>query len=137
LKFLGVHGVFAYAGPSGDSRYRLRSCCLPRITKTSASGLHLFEARSPTPPILCLRFAVSLAVTTQDSRPSGSLLLSRKALSSSTSCRFTPAHCKRLNTSTILQYKMPCAHWKKENGFYEVCDAQCSFSRRGSLVSPF
>jgi len=25
--------------------------CLPRITKTSASGLHFFEARSPTPPI--------------------------------------------------------------------------------------
>ena len=29
----------------------------------------------------------------QDSRPSGSLFLSRKALSSSTSCRFSPAHC--------------------------------------------
>src|ERR1019366_7601881 len=47
------------------------------------------------PPILCLRFAVSLAVAAQDSRPSGSLLLSRKALSSSTSCRFSPAHCNR------------------------------------------
>src|SRR6266851_9874000 len=51
MKFLGVSGVFDYAGPNGGSRYRLRSCCLPRITKTSASGLHLFEARSPTPPI--------------------------------------------------------------------------------------
>jgi retron-type reverse transcriptase len=34
----------------------------------------------------------SLAVAAQDSRPSGSLLLSCKALSSSTSCRFIPAH---------------------------------------------
>src|SRR5713226_7178499 len=103
LKFLGVPGVFDYAGPSGDSRYRLRSCCLPRITKTSASGLHLFEARSPTPPILCLRFAVSLAVAAQDSRPSGSLLLSRKAFSSSASSRFIPAHCNGDITSTPKQ----------------------------------
>jgi hypothetical protein len=41
--------VFDYAGLNGNSRYRPRSCCLPRITKTSASGLHLFEARPPTP----------------------------------------------------------------------------------------
>jgi len=34
------------------------------------------------PPILYLRFTASLAVAAQDSRPSGSLLLSRKALSS-------------------------------------------------------
>src|ERR1019366_3185636 len=54
-----------------------------------------FRSSIPTPPILCLRFAVSLAVAAQDSRPSGSLLLSRKALSSSTSCRFSPAHCNR------------------------------------------
>src|SRR5207245_1414524 len=47
----------------------------------------------PTPPIPCPRFSVSLAVAVQDSGPSGSLLLSRKALSSSTSCRFIPAHC--------------------------------------------
>src|ERR1035437_8814154 len=55
----------------------------------------------PTPPILCLRFAVSLAVAAQDSRPSGSLLLSRKALSSSTSCRFSPAHCNGDISPTI------------------------------------
>ena len=47
LKFLGVSGVFDYAGPNVDSRYRLRSCCLPRITRTSASGLHLFGAEYP------------------------------------------------------------------------------------------
>jgi len=36
-----------------------------------------FRSWIPTPPILCLRFPVSLAVAAQDSRPSGSLLLSR------------------------------------------------------------
>src|SRR5207244_13234192 len=95
LKFLGVPGVFDYAGPNGDSRYRLRSCCLPRISKASASGLHLFGAEYP--PRLSSVYA-SLCPSrypVQDSRPSGSLLLSRKALSSSASCRFIPAHCNR------------------------------------------
>ena len=47
MKFLGVSGVFDYAGLSRSSRYRACSCCLPRITKTSASGLHLFGAEYP------------------------------------------------------------------------------------------
>ncbi len=51
-----------------------------------------FRGSMATPPILYLRFAGSLAVAAQDSRPSGSLFLSCKALSSSTSCRFIPAH---------------------------------------------
>src|ERR1700688_2729878 len=50
----------------------------------SASGLYVFAAPLPPPPILCLRFTASLTVAAQDSRPSVSLLLSRKALSSST-----------------------------------------------------
>src|SRR6516165_6931015 len=55
----------------------------------SASGLYLFGAQCPTPPILYLRFTASLTVAAQDSRPSGSLLLSCKASSSSASCRFS------------------------------------------------
>jgi len=51
MKFLGVSGVFDYAGLNRNSRYRSCSCCLPRITRTSASGLHLFGALLPTPPI--------------------------------------------------------------------------------------
>src|SRR5450631_3645888 len=47
LKFLDVSGVFDYAGLNRSSRYRACSCCLPRITKTSASGLHLFGAEYP------------------------------------------------------------------------------------------
>ena len=93
MKFLGVSGVFDYAGLSRSSRYRSCSCCLPRITRTSASGLHLFGAEYP--PHLSSVYA-SLCTSrypAQDSRPSGSLLLSRKELPSSASCRFIPAHC--------------------------------------------
>ena len=95
MKFLGVPGVFDYARLSGSSRYRARSCCLPCITRTSASGLHLFGAEYP--PRLSSVYA-SLSTSrypAQDSRPSGSLLLSRKELSSSASCRFIPAHRNR------------------------------------------
>src|SRR5262249_38344158 len=52
----------------------------------------MYRSWIPTPPILCLHFVGSLTVATQDSRPSGSLVLTRKALSSSTPCRFIPAH---------------------------------------------
>ena len=62
LKFLGVSGVFDYAGLSRDSRYRPYSCCLPRIFMTSAPGLYHFAAQLPTPPIPCLRFAVYLEI---------------------------------------------------------------------------
>jgi hypothetical protein len=92
MKFLGVSGVFDYAGLNRSSRYRACSCCLPRITRASASGLTVFGAEYP--PHLSSVYA-SLCTSrypAQDSRPSGSLFLSRKALSSSASCRFSPAH---------------------------------------------
>ena len=47
LKFLGVSGVFDYAGLSKSSRERACSGCLPCISRTSASGLHLFGAEYP------------------------------------------------------------------------------------------
>jgi hypothetical protein len=53
---------------------------------------------------------VSFAVAAQDSRPSGSLVLSRKALASSASCRFIPAHCNRLVSSTIKFCNRTCDH---------------------------
>src|SRR5712691_4345283 len=102
MKFLGVSGVFDYAGLNRSSRYRACSCCLPRITRASASGLHLFGAEYP--PHLSSVYA-SLNTSrypAQDSRPSGSLLLSREALSSSASCRFIPAHCNRDFSTTVL-----------------------------------
>src|SRR5215472_18087480 len=96
MKFLGVPGVFDYAGLNRNSRWRSCSCCLPRITWASASGLHLFGAPYPPRLYLCLRFAAYLTIgLAQDSRPSGSLLLSREILSLSTSYRFIPAHRNR------------------------------------------
>src|SRR5215470_1406533 len=96
MKFLGVSGVFDCAGLNRNSRCRSRSCCLPRIYTASASGLYIFAAQWPTPPILYLRFTASLTVAVQDSRPSGSLLLSRKALSSSTFMPVYPGAHKSL-----------------------------------------
>src|SRR4029077_6940932 len=64
--------------------------------------MHLFGVESP--PHLSSVYA-SLSTSrypAQDSRPSGSLLLSREELSSSASCRFIPAHCNRLISSTII-----------------------------------
>jgi hypothetical protein len=106
MKFLGVSGVFDYAGLNRSSRYRACSYCLPHITRASASGLPVYGAEYP--PRLSSVYA-SLNTSrypVQDSRPSGSLLLSRKELSSSASCRFIPAHCNRLVTSTI-QTRLP------------------------------
>src|SRR5216683_3110732 len=102
MKFLGVSGVFDYAGLNKSSRYRACSCCLPHITRASASGLTVYGAEYP--PRLSSVYA-SLGTSrypAQDSRPSGSLLLSRKALSSFTPCRFSPAHCNRLFSTGIV-----------------------------------
>src|ERR1700751_4134246 len=70
-----------------------------------------FRSWIPSPPILCLRFAGSLAVAAQDARPSGSLLLSCKALSSSTSCRFIPAHKNRHVTHLPFAGELECNGW--------------------------
>jgi hypothetical protein len=106
MKFLGVSGVFDYAGLNRSSRYRACSCCLPRITRASASGLSVYGAEYP--PRLSSVYA-SLSTSrypAQDSRPSGSLLLSRKELSSSASCRFSPAHRKRLTATVVAKQQL-------------------------------
>src|SRR5881392_1538992 len=77
MKFLGVSGVFDYAGLSKCSRYRACSYCLPRITKTSASGLHLFGVEYPAHLSSVYASLSTSRYPAQDSRPSGSLLLSR------------------------------------------------------------
>src|ERR1700726_1975915 len=63
-----------------------------------------FRGSIATPPILYLRFAGFLAVAAQDSRPSGSLLLSCKALSSST---FMPVYPGAL-TSPLHSFTLSC-----------------------------
>jgi len=91
----------------GDLRGRNLRCLVTRPSKTPrqpACRLRPAQERSAEgrQPIPYLRFAGSLAVAAQDSGPGGSLLLSCKTLSFSTSCRFSPAHCNRDITSTML-----------------------------------
>src|SRR6266851_1440928 len=120
MKFLGVSGVFDYAGPNKSSRYRACSCCLPRISRASASGLTVYGAEYP--PRLSSVYA-SLCTSrypAQDSRPSGSLLLSRKALSSSASCRFIPAHCNGLIVTYRLRLDYTRAFSQTEGPCYEA-----------------
>jgi hypothetical protein len=52
MKFLGVSGVFDYAGLSRCSRYRACSSCLPHISRASASGLSVYGAEYP-PRLIC------------------------------------------------------------------------------------
>src|SRR5712671_1880187 len=121
MKFLGVSGVFDYAGLNRSSRYRACSCCLPRITRASASGLPVYGAEYP--PRLSSVYA-SLNTSrypAQDSRPSGSLFLSRKALSSSASCRFSPAH--RNGDFATTRQSLSVRRWgalRKKNALYLV-----------------
>src|SRR5262250_2679336 len=56
MKFIGVSGVFDYAGPRRDSRYRPCSCCHSHIFKTVASGMIFSELNThPTYPLSTLR----------------------------------------------------------------------------------
>ncbi len=107
MKFLDVSGVFDYAGLSRNSRYRSCSYCLPRITRTSASGLHLFEIASFRSSIAHPAYTPIYASLTpsresaQDSGPSGSLVLSRKNFAFSASCRFYPGAFCNGDVTTI------------------------------------
>jgi hypothetical protein len=93
MKLPGVSGVYDYAGPSRDSRYRSRPCCLPPMQKRQRPDCIFSEFNTqPT----CTPVYASLLTSrsaTQNSGPSGSLLLSRRTLAFPASCRFIPAHC--------------------------------------------
>src|SRR6202042_2726111 len=65
-------------------------------------GCKFSQLNSPPRLYPCLRFTESLAVSAQDSGPSGSLVLSRKNFAFSASCRFSPAHQHRDHTQNPL-----------------------------------
>jgi len=93
MKLAGVSGVYDYTGPDRNSRYRSRPCCLPPMQKRQRPDCIFSELNTqPT----CTPVYASLNTSrwaTQNSGPSGSLLLSRRTLSFPASCRFIPAHC--------------------------------------------
>src|SRR6266478_447641 len=65
-------------------------------------GCKFSQLDSPPRLYPCLRFTEFLAVSAQDSGPSGSLVLSSKNFAFSASCRFSPAHKNRHITISIV-----------------------------------
>ena len=103
-----------------------------------------FRGSIPTPPILYLRFAGSLTVAAQDSRPSGSLLLSCKALSSST---FMPVYPGALTSPSLTMsavsstFLSTLRHAPREERYFalvEICQANLGLAsnRSGQELSP-
>jgi hypothetical protein len=88
----GVSGVQDYAGLTGDSRSCLRSCCLPLNPQRRRPDC--VSSKLDTQPSCTSVYASpdTSRHVTQNSKPSGSLPLSRKTLAFSASCRFIPAH---------------------------------------------
>ena len=88
----GGHRVFDYAEPSAARDItRFASVAFP-LTEKVGTRLQIFGAQCPARQYLCLRFAVALAdnCVRLEARME-SLLLSCRALSSPTMCRFIPA----------------------------------------------
>src|SRR6266436_7516363 len=102
MLFLGVRGFSDYAGPTVHSRLARLPCCLPPTRNEVGILIYgLFAAQSPRPPIpLSTLQAASRDVACKTQGQDGfATLLSRRALSSPTTCRFIPA-LSGLPTST-------------------------------------
>jgi len=94
MLFLDVPGSSTTPRPASAHDFIASGgCCLPIKQARSARGSSVIGLNRPAHRCLCLRFAVRLA--THHARLEvgiESLLLSRRALSSPTTCRFIPAH---------------------------------------------
>jgi hypothetical protein len=93
MKLPGVSGVYDYAGPSRNLRYRSRPCCLPPMQKRQRPDCIFSELNTQPTCTPVYASPNTSRCATQNSGPSGSLLLSRRTLSFPASCRFIPAHC--------------------------------------------
>src|ERR1700722_9658569 len=92
MKLPGVSGVFDYAGPNRDSRYRPCPWCLPPVIKRRRPDSFFSELNTQPTCTPAYASPCPSRYTAQNSGPSGSLLLSRRNLSFPASCRFIPAH---------------------------------------------
>jgi hypothetical protein len=93
MKLPGVSGVYDYAGPSRNLRCRSRPCCLPPMQKRQRPDCIFSELNTQPTCTPVYASPNTSRCATQNSGPSGSLLLSRRTLSFPASCRFIPAHC--------------------------------------------
>ena len=102
MKFLGV--LWGLRLRQTEQELALASLSMLPSAHYKDVGVRITSFRSsiPTPPIplFTLRRAPRDG-STQNSGPSGSLVLSREASTSSASCRFSPAHCNRLFASLM------------------------------------
>src|SRR5277367_6136335 len=92
MKLPGVSGVYDYAGPDRNLRYRSRPCCLPPMQKRKRPDCIFSELNTQPTCTPVYASPYTSRCPTQNSGPSGSLLLSRRTLSFPDSCRFIPAH---------------------------------------------
>src|ERR1700733_14525071 len=94
MLFLSVRGFLDYAEPAGRSRSYAASCvAFPLGGRVSVSDPSFSKLNSPAHRFPCLRFNGALADAAARLRVKReSLLLSCRALSSPTTCRFIPAH---------------------------------------------
>jgi hypothetical protein len=82
MKLPGVSGVYDYAGPDRNSRYRSRPCCLPPMQKRQRPDC-IFSKLNTQPTCTPVYASPNTSrCATQNSGPSGSLLLSRRTLHS-------------------------------------------------------
>ena len=117
MKLPGVSGVYDYAGPDRNSRYRSRPCCLPPMQKRQRPDCQFSKLNTQPTCTPVYASPNTSRCATQNSGPSGSLLLSRRTLSFPASCRFIPAHCIG------------------DNALFEICARRASISKYRSLQS--
>src|SRR5258708_2067404 len=92
MKLPDVSGVYDYAGPTRDSRYRPQPFCLPPTQKRRRPDCIFSELNTQPACTPVYASPRTSRYATQNSGPSGSLLLSRRTLAFPASCRFIPAH---------------------------------------------
>src|ERR1700691_1170224 len=133
MKLPGVSGVYDYAGPNRDSRYRPSSCCLPPEIKRRRPDCLFSELNTQPTCTPVYASPCTSRCTAQNSGPSGSLLLSRRNLSFPASCRFIPAltsdqctansdHSPCSSKTKLFHIGFSDLHVSKENSIKPWCD---------------
>ena len=127
MKFLGVHWGLRLRRT--DQRLAISPLLMLPSAHINCVGVLIASFRSsiPSPPIplFTLRCAPR-GGTTQNSGPSGSLLLSRRDSSSPTSYRFIPAHCNGLFSSS----DNPSSSYRLERA------QSCALADLSGVISP-